>query len=64
VCGCPFQMKCVHCNVHFCWLCGRLVDGGTFPDHYQASAIGPLTQWYHQRIEASTMILSTKEADS
>lgn len=26
--GCN-QMKCPNCSQHFCWLCGKLVDGGT-----------------------------------
>ena len=28
-------MKCYNCNENFCWLCGKIVDGGTFPDHFQ-----------------------------
>jgi hypothetical protein len=28
-------MKCTKCGVHFCWLCGKVVDSGTFPAHYQ-----------------------------
>jgi len=32
--GCN-QMKCVKCGVHFCWLCRKVVDSGTFPAHYQ-----------------------------
>ncbi len=32
--GCN-QMRCHACGSHFCWLCGKLVDGGTFPSHYQ-----------------------------
>ncbi|GMH88988.1 hypothetical protein TL16_g11322, partial [Triparma laevis f. inornata] len=32
--GCN-QMKCTNCGVHFCWLCNKQVDGGTFPSHFQ-----------------------------
>ncbi|OQR96619.1 RING-finger-containing E3 ubiquitin ligase, partial [Thraustotheca clavata] len=32
--GCN-QMKCIQCGCHFCWLCGKKVDGGVFPEHFQ-----------------------------
>lgn len=32
--GCN-QMKCANCGQNFCWLCCQVVDGGTFPDHFQ-----------------------------
>ena len=28
-------MKCTKCGCHFCWLCNKKVDSGTFPTHYQ-----------------------------
>ncbi|RHY33656.1 hypothetical protein DYB32_007972 [Aphanomyces invadans] len=33
-CGCN-QMKCITCGIHFCWLCGKQVDDGVFPEHFQ-----------------------------
>ncbi|KAG9413981.1 E3 ubiquitin-protein ligase rnf19b [Aphanomyces cochlioides] len=32
--GCN-QMKCITCGVNFCWLCGKEVDSGVFPEHFQ-----------------------------
>ncbi|KAM3572684.1 hypothetical protein VYU27_005314 [Nannochloropsis oceanica] len=32
--GCN-QMFCVWCGEHWCWLCGKFVDKGTFPNHFQ-----------------------------
>ncbi|CAN0087924.1 unnamed protein product, partial [Heterosigma akashiwo] len=32
--GCN-QMKCAYCEKYFCWLCLKIVDGGTFPAHFQ-----------------------------
>lgn len=32
--GCN-QMKCPQCGSHFCWLCGKQVDGSSFPAHFQ-----------------------------
>ena len=37
--GCN-QMKCTKCGVHFCWLCNRRVDSGTFPSHFQWWNVG------------------------
>ncbi|KAL7549387.1 hypothetical protein ACHAWF_012658 [Thalassiosira exigua] len=32
--GCN-QIKCGGCGTHFCWLCGKVVDDGAFPEHFR-----------------------------
>ena len=32
--GCN-AMKCTRCNQGFCWLCGKAVEAGEFPNHFK-----------------------------
>uniref|UniRef100_M4BNV2 RBR-type E3 ubiquitin transferase n=1 Tax=Hyaloperonospora arabidopsidis (strain Emoy2) TaxID=559515 RepID=M4BNV2_HYAAE len=48
--GCN-QMKCVICNVSFCWICLEVIDDSVFPEHFQ---------WWNVRGCAGNQMVDTE----